>query len=139
MEYKRFKDRIFLRLEKGEEICASIKEVAKKEKIAAASVSGIGATDDFKVGVFDIGKGAYEEYAFCGNHEINAIVGNISEKDGEPYVHLHITCTGKGATVVGGHLLFGVISLTAEIIIDGTEGAIGRKRDDALGINLWEL
>ena len=139
MEYKRIKDRIFLRLEKGEEICASIKEVAKKENVAAAAVSGIGATDDFTVGVFDTEKKAYEEYAFSGNHEINAIVGNVSEKDGEPYVHLHITCTGKGAKVVGGHLLSGVISLTAEIVIDVSGCAIGRKRDDALCINLWDL
>ena len=138
MEYKRTGDMIFLRLQKGEEIVESLKEIATKENIRAASVSGIGATDDFTVGVFDMDTKKYDSYAFNGNHEINALVGNISYMDGA-YAHVHITCTGKDCKVVGGHLLRAVVSLTAEIVLSVADIEIGRKRDDALGINLWRF
>ena len=59
MEYKRTGDMIFLRLQKGEEIVESLKEIATKENSRAASVSGIGATDDFTVGVYKTAEKQY--------------------------------------------------------------------------------
>ena len=139
MKYEKFSDKIFLRLDPGDEICEAILFVAKKEGIGAASITGIGATDDFTVGVFDLNEKKYAEYRFDTNHEINALSGNLTRKDGKPYVHLHITCTGKNAKVVGGHLLRGVVSLTAEIIIGVAEAEINRVFNEALGINVWDL
>ena len=139
MEYKRYGGVIALRLDKGDDITESVYTVAEKEGVKAAKVSGIGATDDFTVGVFDIAKKEYEKFVFRGNHEINALDGNITEKDGKPYIHLHITATGKGGKVVGGHLIKGVISLTGEIIITVTDGKITREYDETLGINRWKF
>lgn len=139
MEYKRYGGVIALRLDKGDDITESVYKVAEKEGVKAAKVSGIGATDDFTVGVFDIAKKEYEKFVFSGNHEINALDGNITEKDGKPYIHLHITATGKGGKVVGGHLIKGVISLTGEIIITVTGGKITREYDGTLGINRWKF
>lgn len=139
MEYKRFGDKIYLRLDKGDDITESVFKVAKAENVQAAQVSGIGATDEFTVGVFDVAKKKYNEYVFKGNHEINALTGNITEKDGEPYIHLHITATGGGCKIVGGHLIKGVISLTGEIIITVSDGKVSREFDGALGINRWKF
>ena len=139
MEYKRYKNHIALRLDKGDDITESIFKVAEKEGVKAANVSGIGATDNFTVGVFDIAKKEYEKFDSCGNHEINALTGNITEKDGKPYIHLHITATGKGGKVVGGHLIKGVISLTGEIVITLIDGKILREFNDELGINRWKF
>ena len=139
MEYKKFGDKIYLRLDKGDDITESVFKVAKAEGVKAAQVSGIGATDDFTVGVFDVAKKKYNEYVFNGNHEINALTGNITEKDGKPYIHLHITATGDGCKVVGGHLIKGVISLTGEIIITVSDGKVLRAFDGKLGINRWKF
>ena len=59
MEYKRFNDSILARLDPGEEILASVREIALKEEIKLASVSGLGAVNSFTVGVF---KTAEKEY-----------------------------------------------------------------------------
>lgn len=118
MEYFRCGDKIVLRLDPKDEITESIIKLAEKENISAAGVSGIGATDDFTVGVFDMKKGDYEKFFYNGNHEINVLTGNITEVNGKPYVHLHLSATGKGGKVVGGHLIKAIISLTAEIIVD---------------------
>ena len=135
MEYKVFEDTILVRLDKGDEIVKSLLDVAAREKLTLASVSGIGATDDFEVGVFDLERSDYEHLRFGGNHEIVALVGNLTSKDGAPYTHLHITCAGDGGKIVGGHLFEAKISLTAEIVIRKIEGRADRMRDETLGIN----
>lgn len=135
MEYRAFGDTIVVRLDKGDGIASSLLAVAEREGVTLASVSGIGATDDFEVGVFDLAKGDYERIRYEGNHEITALVGNLTTKDGAPYLHLHVTCAGEGGRVVAGHLFEGRISLTAEIFLARAEGSVSRLRDLDLGIN----
>lgn len=135
MEYEVWKNTVVVRLDKGDKIAESILQVAGKEKITLGYVTGIGATDDFEVGVFDLASSDYNHFRYTGNHEINSIVGNLTTKDGNPYLHLHITCTGCDGKVVGGHLFDGNVSLTAEIFIQKAEGKAERKFDETLGIN----
>ena len=135
MEYRVFEDSMLVRLDKGDKIAQGLSEVAEKEGWTLASISGIGATDDFEVGVFDLARSDYERFRFNGNHEIVSLVGNLTTKDGKPYLHLHITCAGEGGKIVGGHLFEGRISLTAEIFLQKAAGKADRLRDESLGIN----
>ena len=135
MEYNVCKDTIVVRLDKGDKIAESLLSVAKKEKVTLAYVSGIGAVDDFETGVFDLTTSEYKRFRYTGNHEINSIIGNLTTKNGNPYLHLHITCTGCDGKVVGGHLFEGTVSLTAEIFLQKAEGKAERKFDETLGIN----
>ena len=135
MDYKNYGSTIVVRLDKGDEIAKRLLEVAEKEKCRFAYLTGIGAVDDFEVGVFDLEKADYNRARYAGNHEINALVGNLTTKDGKPYLHAHITCTGKDGTVVGGHLFYGKVSLTAEIFLQVIGGEVDRKFDPSVGIN----
>lgn len=139
MQYQRSGNKLILRLDPGDEIVHSMLEIAEKEQIAAASISGIGATDDFEVGIFAIERRAYDRYAFRGNHEILNLCGNLSRMNGEAYQHMHITCAGSGGSVVGGHLLKAVISLTAEIVLDVIDTSLDRVHSETIGINRLEL
>lgn len=135
MEYKRKSNNIVVRLDCGDEIIQSILEVARKENISLASVSGIGATDDVEVGVFDISAKKYNSFTFSDTHEITSLIGNLTTKDGKHYLHLHITLAGEGGKIVGGHLLHGVINLTSEIFINVIDSTAERSFDAQFGIN----
>lgn len=135
MEYKRMGDTVAVRLDPGDEIVKSLETVAKNEHITAGMVEGIGAVEDLAVGVFDLAEKTYRNFEYRGNHEINALMGNITEKDGAPYLHLHITCTAGDGCVVGGHLLRAVISLTGEIFIRVLPATATRKYYGQIGIN----
>ena len=139
METKTFGNAVVVRLDKDDEIVTSLLKVAEAEPLSLASISGIGATDDFEVGVFDLEKGDYDRIHFEGNHEITALVGNLTTKDGAPYLHLHITCAGPGGKIVGGPLFRAHVSLTAEIFLQKANGALDRKFDETLHINKIEF
>ena len=53
MEYRKFNNQYVIRIDKGEEICAKLKEVAQKENIKLAYLTGIGAAGKVPAGVFD--------------------------------------------------------------------------------------
>ena len=139
MEYKRFGDRIVLRLERGEEIVTEIETLCLKEKITLGKIAGIGATDDFTVGVFDLDTQVYHKKNITGAHEILSLTGNVTTKEDKHYSHMHIVCSNEKFEAVGGHLISCKISATAEIFIDIIEGKVERRRDDNLGINLMKF
>ena len=136
MEYRRFHDTVILRIDRGEEIIAAVKTVAEQEHIRLASVSALGATDDFTVGVYDVAAKRYDSKTFTGPHEIVSLTGTITEKDGAFYQHLHMSAGNKDCAVVGGHLNRAVVSVTCEMVIRVLSGAVGRSPDPETGINL---
>ena len=82
MEYQRFENTLYLRLDRGEEVVESIRRLAEAEHIKLAAVSGLGATDDFTVGVYDVGEKKYHSLTFTGAHEITSLTGTINTMDG---------------------------------------------------------
>ena len=138
MVYVRKDNLIALRLEKGEEIIESLKELCVKENITAASVTGIGATADATVGVLNVPNKKYEKKNITENMEITSLCGNITRQGDAPYIHVHITLASIDATY-GGHLNSAIISATAEIFIHVMDVKLGRFYDEETGLNLIEV
>ncbi|HEY8361988.1 MAG TPA: PPC domain-containing DNA-binding protein [Tissierellaceae bacterium] len=139
MEYRRFGDKYIVRLERGEEIVESIKELAIKENIKLGRVTGIGAVNKAKVGLFKVEEKKYYSHEFEGDMEIVSLAGNISEMNGETYIHFHIALADDSHKVIGGHLNYAYIGATGEIIIDVIDGRVDRKYSDEVGLNLFEF
>ena len=136
MIYKRFDDRLVIKLDKNDNLVASIKDVLKKENILAGSISGIGASNHLDMGVFNPEIKNYERKIYDEDLEITCILGNVSQKDGEVYTHLHITCGRSDGSAIAGHLNEAKISLTCEIFVDIIDGKILRGHDKDLGIDV---
>ena len=71
--------------------------------------------------------------------EITSLLGNVSQMNGEVYLHLHITLADENYNVHGGHLTSAVISATGEIIIDTIDGIVDREFDEEVGLNLFKF
>lgn len=139
MKYKRFGEDIVVRLEVGEEVVASLAEIAEREGVTFASVSGIGAADDIAVSVYDVKAKKYFDNEFREPMEITSLLGTVSEKDGAPYIHIHATAGRADGTVIGGHLKRAVISATCELVLHTVYGRVPRFYDERTGLNLMEL
>ena len=141
MEYRRFGNKIVARIDKGEEICAKVLELAEREDIRLAGVYGLGASDDVTLGVFDTATKYYNKTVYnATDYEIGSVTGNLSRQGDKPYLHLHAVI---GSPVMGechaGHLNAATISATCELMIDVIDGEVGRKFSDEIGLNLYEF
>lgn len=139
MEYQKIDNKIYLRVDRGEEVLEKILEVATKENIALASVQAIGATDKFTVGLYSVENKKYSSKTYEGEFEIVSLLGNITRKDGQPHIHLHIACGDENNHVFGGHLNYLRISATFECVITLSDGKITRKVDPITGLNILEF
>ena len=139
MQYKRIQNVLFIRPERGEELLTVLKTACLENGVKLGLVSGIGATDDFTVGRFDLSAKRYDEIHRTGAHEIVSLLGNITTMNGEYYAHLHLAAADGEGQMTGGHLNRAVISATGEITVTILDGEVDRVRDEAIGINLWKL
>lgn len=139
MKYKRFGDKIVVRIDRGEEILDKIRELALRENIKLASVTALGATDDFTVGVFNTAEKRYYANEFKGAFEIVSLMGSINTMDGEFYTHIHMSAGNDKGEVFGGHLNRAMVSATCEMIVSVIDGEADRYHDDDVGLNLLKL
>lgn len=59
MEYQGFGPHVIFRMDPGEELLEQLTAVAEMEQIRLASVSGLGAVNDFTVGVYQTDEKQY--------------------------------------------------------------------------------
>jgi hypothetical protein len=139
MKTKKIHNKIIVRIDQGEEIVESLLKVCKRYHVPFGKVTGIGATNKVTIGLFDVESKTYHSKEFTGNYEIAPLLGNISTKNGESYLHLHITVCDSTLHSYGGHLNSAIVSATCECIIDIIDGRIERVFDDETGLNLLDL
>lgn len=139
MKYKRFDKTIVVRIDRGEEILDKIRELAIAENIKLASVTALGATNDFTVGVFNTAEKKYYANEFKGAFEIVSLTGTINTMDGEFYTHIHMSAGNEKGEVFGGHLNRAVVSATCEMTVTVIDGEVDRYHDDDVGLNLFRL
>ena len=139
MQYKRFGNTLMIRIDIGEEILANLKQVCKQEGIRLGQVNAIAATEHAVVGVYDLQEKKYHQEELDGFMEITSLSGSVTEMNGEPYIHLHATMADQQNILHGGHAIELRVGATCEMFVQVLEGKVSRKREESLGINLWDL
>ena len=139
MKYQRFEQTIIVRMDKGEDIVEQVKNVALKEKIKLASISALGAINEFTVGVFKTKEKKYYANEFKGDFEIVSLTGTINTMNDEYYSHMHLSAGNDQGQVFGGHLNKAIVSATCEMVIQIINGEVDRYFDEEVGLNLLEL
>ena len=144
MEYKKNKDTVYIRIDKGESVVQTILSVCRKENIQGGHFQGIGACDTAAISTYIPERNDFVDHTISGMIEMISLMGNISidDKD-EPFQHSHsvfsyLKDNGEIA-VVAGHLKEAQIGYTGEIVLTPTEEKIGRVFDPLAGIDVWKL
>jgi len=140
-KYKEVKDNVFvLSIDNHQPLMAALSAFCSAKGILAGSVSGIGAVSEATFRFLDPATKKYVDKTFTEQMEITALVGNISQKDGAPYLHVHITAGRRDYSCIGGHLLEARINGACELLVESYPTAvIGRYADPETGLNLYAL
>ncbi|MCP4581670.1 MAG: DNA-binding protein [candidate division Zixibacteria bacterium] len=136
MQAKKVEDGYFLRIDKGEEIMATITDFVAVKSIPAGAISGIGALTEVELGYFDREKSEYLRRNFNNIYELLSLTGNISYIDQNPMVHAHCILGDSDYRLVGGHLFNAVVAVTGEVHIRTFNERFERAMNPELNLNL---
>lgn len=129
-----------LSLDNHTEIMEALMAFCVEKQIFAGMVYGLGAVNEATFRFLDPATHKYVDKTFCEQMEITNLTGNISHKDGKPYLHVHITASRRDYTCVGGHMLTARINGACELIIRHfPDASIGRRADEETGLNLYQF
>ena len=144
MDYRKFDNTYYIRVDKGEEIISSILEICRKEKVNSAIYNGIGGCSEAEIQTFIPEKGEFETRTLSGMLELVNMTGNIMcDEDGEIFHHTHGAFAFKedgSHSVGGGHLKSATVLYTAEIELRPVIGGeIKKKFDPETGTGFWDF
>ena len=123
----------------GADLHEGLTQIVQRENITCGRIQAIGATTHAVVAYYDQNTKKYNPLEFAGGMEILSLNGNISVRDGKPFVHVHILLGDPQGRVFGGHVLPGTKLFACEVFIEGFEGPeLVRVYDELTGLHLWK-
>ena len=128
------------KVEPNEDLVDSIIEMIKKYNIKSGFIKCIGALKTFTIGFYIIDSKEYKMKTFNENVELISCMGNISFKDGEPIIHLHVSLGRSDYSVIGGHLSKpSIVSVTGEVSIYEIDQKLYRANDPQFNLSLLNI
>ncbi|MBR3421630.1 MAG: DUF296 domain-containing protein [Ruminococcus sp.] len=144
MDYRKFGESYYIRLDKGDEIITSLLDICGKESISSATFYGIGGCSSAEIQTFIPESGSFETETVSGMLELVSMTGNIAvNESGRLTHHTHALFSYKqdGAHLTsGGHIKSITVLYTAEIELRPVVGGIIRKKKDPItGTGFWNF
>ena len=123
-------------LKAGTSLTDEIIRIATNERIKTARVEAIGGVNRLKLAYYNHEAKKYEEHTYDEFLEVTGLLGNITQKDGKPFLHAHCTFGRRDLSVVGGHLVSATVFPLMEVVITKTQNRATRRFDEETGLNL---
>jgi predicted DNA-binding protein with PD1-like motif len=123
----------------GSDLLDGLTEFVQSKNIRLGRIQGIGATMNAVFAYYDQNTKTYNPIECKSGMEILSLSGNVSMRDGKPFVHAHIALSDAEGKVFGGHLMKGTTLFACEVTIDEMEGEqLERGKDERTGLFLWK-
>jgi len=132
-------DTYVVSIDNHQEVFAALTAFCEEQNILAGEITGIGAVNSATLRFLDPATKKYVDKTFEEQMEISSLIGNISEKDGKPYLHLHANFGRRDYTVIGGHLLCCTLNGACEVVVKRFHCKDGRRFEPTLGINVHDF
>ena len=127
----------FARLDHGADIVSQITNLAEENEIETGALSAIGALSRAELGYYDQLSHEYGMISLEEPVELASCSGNISLRNGRPFVHAHAVLSDRTGRTWGGHLTRGII-FAAEVYLQELSGLpLKRVPDSITGLKLW--
>ena len=144
MEYRKYGDTFYIRMDRGDEIIEKILMVCKEEGIHSCTFNGIGGCGKAEIQTFIPETGTFEMRRLEGMLELVSLNGNIiTDENGDYYHHTHAVFAykvGEDHRGAAGHMKSIMVSYTAEIELRPVvDGEIKRKYDSETGTGFWSF
>jgi len=133
--------RLMGRLPQGADLLETLNDLCAKENITAGEVRAIGALTKAVLGFYNQQNREYEYLNLNRSLEIVSLIGDISLKDGRPFVHAHVSLGDERGQIWGGHLAPGseVFACEAVLVQYQTDKPFERGFDQGTGLLLWPM
>ena len=139
MEVKQSGQIFLVYIQKDEPVMETLTSICKNNEINNGQISGIGAVKEIEIGAYDLDSKTYLRKQYTENHELISFQGNITLKDGTPFIHAHITIGNHDLRTRGGHLFEMKVAVVGEFIIGKIDSNAHRELDDNIGLAVWCL
>ncbi len=127
--------RFLIVLDRDQAVIETLTKLASQHGILGGTITGIGALKDPELGFYELHKRDYIRKTFRNeDFELLALNGNISWRDGAPYIHVHTALGRADFSVIGGHLFEARVAVTAEIYVTTFGIMPERKLQSDLGL-----
>jgi len=124
----------------GSDLLGELIDICVQEKIRLGRIEALGAVSRARLGFYHQETREYRYYAVNAPLEISCLQGNISLKEGNPFVHAHAVLSGARGRSYGGHLASGTVVYACEYIIEVFSGPdFSRQYDEETGLGLWKV
>lgn len=139
MQYQKTEDGFHLLIEKDEPLMATIKEFVQSRKIPSATITGLGALKEARIGFYHLEEKKYAETVRHEDHELLSLIGNTSWLGDEVIVHCHVTLGDAEFKVWGGHLFEAKVAVVGEVFLSVKDSRMVRQLDSCIGLNVLKL
>ena len=122
-------------LKAGASLTEELLEIARRERYTTAKVEAIGGVNELRLAYFNSGARKYEEHDYREFLEVASLIGNITLKDDEPFLHLHGTFGRRDMGAIGGHVISARVFPLLEAVVTPMANQALRRFDEDLGLN----
>jgi len=134
MQWSQDGNQFMVYVEKNENILESMTLFCENNGIENGFISGIGAIKSVEIGAFDIQNKTYIRKRMSGPFELTSFQGNITLKDGKPFIHAHITVGDHEMNIMGGHLFEATVAAVGEFSLQRRTFNASRKLNEDVGL-----
>jgi len=125
--------------ELGDDVLAQLQQFCEQERVISATICGIGGFRSATVGYYDMETKRYEPIEVNEQVEVLSFLGNVTNYNGTPRLHVHCIVGHRDGHATGGHLLHAAVRPTLELFIDEIPTPLRRTDRPEIGIPLIDL
>jgi uncharacterized protein len=127
----------FVSLQRGEDLLDGLNRAVVDLEYRAATLQVIGGLEDAVLGYYDPQAAEYKKVS-TGHVEISSGLGNVSIRDGKPFIHLHLVVSKSDGSCVGGHAMEGCRAFVVEAYLRSLAGSPPvRQEVPGMDLKVW--